>query len=95
MSGDSRWTGGPANREWQRGTRLAREPLTRLYLLEQVQAYLRDCRGAADLDPRYHPTPAGAVKVIYHQGAAQAAQITSAFEAISKKSVSSHTRTMN
>lgn len=80
MSGDSRWTGGAANREWQRG---AKQPVTLLtadYLTAHVRAYLADCYAAREtLNPAYHPTAAGALKVIYHEGIAQADQIRRAF----------------
>lgn len=64
MSGDRRWTGGVANREWQSGARLE-QPLDEDYITGQVKAYLRDCRRSPHLDPKYHPTASGAVKVVY------------------------------
>ena len=76
MSSDSRWTGGAANRQWQSGTRPREEPLERAYVVAQVSAYLTDCYAAqAILNPCYHPTPEGAVKMIPHHGQVQASQI--------------------
>jgi hypothetical protein len=79
VSSDSRWTGGAANREWQRGTRHV-TPLDPAYLKAQIFAYLADCyanRGI--LSPAHHPTEAGALRVIYHQGPLQAAQVRAAW----------------
>lgn len=78
MSSDRRWTGGLANREWQRGTQAAAGPMDWAWVVEQVLTYISDCR-AAGLADRYHPTAAGAVKVIYHRGEQQRAQIVRAF----------------
>jgi hypothetical protein len=59
LSSDSRWSGGVANREWQRGTRpeLATD---REALMRQVRRYLADCR-------RFRLTPGEgmAVKVVF------------------------------
>jgi hypothetical protein len=81
MSSDSRWTGGPANREWQRGTRRAAGLLDPQAVSRQVDIYRQDCYTArALLNPAYHPTAAGALKVIWHRGPEQADQIRAAFE---------------
>lgn len=48
----------------------------------EVRGYLRDCSGCPELDRRYHPTADGAVKVIWHPGADEAAQIRAAFAAL-------------
>lgn len=41
-----------------------------------MAAYRTDCYAArAVLNPAYHPTLGGVLKVIHHQGEAQAAQI--------------------
>jgi hypothetical protein len=79
VSSDRRWTGGLANREWQRGTQAAAVPLDIEQLRAQVRRYLADCKRAG-LASAYHPTAAGACKVIYHQGTAQRLQIIRAFE---------------
>lgn len=56
-------------------------------LLAQVRAYFRDCEAAPGLSPAYHPTEAGALKVIYHRDKAEAGQIRWAFARIvSRKS---------
>lgn len=85
MSSDSRWTGGRANREWQRGSVPKPEPMARLYLLEQLRAYLADCKRFR-LDPAYHPTAAGALKMIPWRGDVQRWQVTREFERLSNKS---------
>lgn len=48
-------------------------------LTAQVRAYLRDCRANPQLDPRYHPTPDGAVKLIWHRGQGDADAIREAY----------------
>jgi hypothetical protein len=49
---------------------------------DQVAEYLAYCAEHARLlSPDYHPTADGAVKVIWHRGADQAAQIRAAFRA--------------
>lgn len=76
MSSDGRWTGGAANREWQRGTRPRQELLPRAYVVAQLRAYFADCHANRSiLNPRYHPTGPGALKMIPHSGDAQQAQI--------------------
>jgi hypothetical protein len=76
VSADGRWTGGAANREWQRGARPAGAPLERAYVAGQIRAYLADCHAAgAILNPRYHPTPEGALEMIPHHGKVQQEQI--------------------
>jgi hypothetical protein len=47
----------------------------------EVRAYLADCAGL-NLDPRWHPTADGAVKLIRHGGLAGADQIRETFRAI-------------
>lgn len=66
MASDQRWTGGIANREWTRGH--AAPHLTgKDRLTADVRTYLADCRKhQALLTPAYHPTLAGALKVIHH-----------------------------
>jgi hypothetical protein len=81
MASDSRWTGGLANRQWQRGTRRAVGLLDPQWVSRQVDIYRQDCYAArATLNPAYHPTAAGAARVIFHRGAEQAEQIRAAFE---------------
>ena len=81
MSSDRRWTGGLANREWQRGSQPPVPLLDPRYVAAQIEAYRSDCYAArAYLDRANHPTAAGAVKVIYHRGTAQRMQIVRAFE---------------
>jgi len=67
MSHDKRWTGGTANREWQRGTRA--EPVVDAEAVKaQVLRYLADCRRWAHmLRPSDHPTEDGVLKVVYTQ----------------------------
>jgi hypothetical protein len=48
---------------------------------ERVAEYLADCAAAPWLERKYHPTAAGAVKLIYHRGPGEAAAIKAAFEA--------------
>ena len=59
MSSDSRWTGGLANREWQRGNKVE-QPADTDYIVLQVRRYLADCR-------RFDLTPSEgmAVKVVF------------------------------
>ena len=48
----------------------------------EAAAYLADCtRHAGLLSPAYHPTEPGALKVIWHRGEEQEAQIRAAFRA--------------
>jgi hypothetical protein len=76
MSSDRRWTGGAANREWQRGTQPLETLLPRDYIAAQIRAYQADCYAARKiLNPRYHPTAAGFLKLIPHQGDMQRHQI--------------------
>jgi len=79
MSSDQRWTGGTANREWQRGTR--HDPPPDLNTIRSlVRNYLADCASYRDLlNPRYHPTEDGALKVIYHQGPDQETAVRAIF----------------
>ena len=58
---------------------------------QQVRSYLRYCErsrremeaAGSHLDPKYHPTEAGALKLIFHGGdTAKAAQIRQAFREI-------------
>lgn len=67
MSADRRWTGGIANRAWERGVS-AGHPIGVDRLKDGVRAYLADCNAAPWLDPAYHPTEAGALKAVYHRG---------------------------
>jgi hypothetical protein len=46
---------------------------------EEVRGYLADCAAAPGLSPKYHPTPEGAVKLIWHRGKAEESQIRAAF----------------
>lgn len=55
-------------------TREPRGPLERT-----VAAYVADCARFPQLDPHYHPTADGAVKVIWHTTPGQAEQIRAAF----------------
>jgi hypothetical protein len=48
---------------------------------ERVAEYLADCAAAPWLERKYHPTAAGALKLIYHRGPDEAAAIKAAFEA--------------
>lgn len=48
-------------------------------LLAQVRVYLRDCEEAPGLSRAYHPTEAGALRVIFHRNDAEAGQIRWAF----------------
>jgi hypothetical protein len=64
MASDKRWTGGAANREWQRGSR-AEQPVNIPYLVLQVKAYMEDCeRFRAILGPG-HPNWNAAKHVIF------------------------------
>jgi hypothetical protein len=78
MSSDSRWSGGAANREWQRGTRPG-QPVDTDAIAVQVRRYLRDCAAAPWLDGRYHPTEDGALKVVFHRGREQETAVRAAF----------------
>lgn len=76
MSSDRRWTGGAANRRWQSGTRPLETLLPHAYIAAQIRAYLTDCYAARSvLNPRYHPSARGFLKMIPHQGDAQRHQI--------------------
>jgi hypothetical protein len=69
MASDQRWTGGLANREWQRGSKPAGRVIDADRLSWDVRRYLADCRAHSGiLSPRYHPTEAGALKAVYHRG---------------------------
>jgi hypothetical protein len=48
----------------------------------EVRAYLADCAAHPGLDPRYHPTADGAVKVTWHRGQDEADQIRHTFAAL-------------
>lgn len=78
MGSDSRWTGGPVNRQWQRGRRLVPEyppgAIARL-----VRAYREECGRWPQLDKRYHPTADGAVKMIMTFTAEQAEVVRAEF----------------
>lgn len=79
MSSDRRWTGGAANREWQRGTQPQAAPDAG-GLTAHVAQYLAECRAHQQLlDRRYHPTEEGALKVIFHRGRDQETAIRLAF----------------
>lgn len=78
MSADRRWAGGIANRTWERGVS-AGHVVDVDQLKADVRAYLADCRTAPWLDPKYHPTAAGAVKAIHHHTPAEADIIRSIF----------------
>jgi hypothetical protein len=79
---DRRWTGGIANREWQRG-RQAGRVIDHVRLSGDVRRYLADCRAhAAALSAKYHPTEASALKVIHHHGHAEEDVIRGAFRAL-------------
>lgn len=78
MSADRRWTGGIANREWQRGTApRAAEVVSeakRLELEAQVKRYLADCR-RFDLEPSERM----ALKIVFHKGREQAEAVRDAY----------------
>jgi hypothetical protein len=76
---DPRWSGGIANREWQRGARPA--PVTgRDEITGYVRQYLADCRTHRKLlDPRHHPTEDGALKTVFHRGHAQEEAVRAAY----------------
>ena len=66
---------------------------------EQVRAYLADCRKAAAeleargsaLDPKYHPSADGAVKMIPHRGdLAEAKAIREAFRDLAEQERERH-----
>jgi hypothetical protein len=72
MASDQRWTGGVANREWTRGHAASRT-IDRDRLTAQVDAYLADCRKhRAIINAAYHPTEAGALKIIHHHDTTEA-----------------------
>lgn len=48
----------------------------------EVRAYLADCRACPWIDPAYHPTEAGAVKVIAHRNSEEENQIKAAFRSV-------------
>lgn len=89
MSSDRRWTGGAANREWQRGTapgpraaELERGGLA-AWAAEQARAYLAGCRMMrALLDPRYHPTADGMVKIVWCRDKAAETALRAAYNAL-------------
>jgi hypothetical protein len=65
VSRDQRWTGGIANREWQRGTRAEPPPVDTQGVLARVRRYIADCeRWQHLLRAKDHPTEDGAVKLI-------------------------------
>jgi hypothetical protein len=66
LSSDSRRAAGQFDPQW---------------VSRQIDIYRQDCYAArAILNPAYHPTAAGALRVIFHRGPEQAAQIRAAFE---------------
>ena len=69
MASDQRWTGGTANRGWQTGTRPA-AVVDVDAITTQVRSYLADCRKFR-LDPQYHPTLDGVLKLVFWRGDAQ------------------------
>jgi hypothetical protein len=78
MSSDSRWTGGLANREWQRGTRTI-APIDRAYLAGQLSAYLRDCARFG-----LKPSEDTALKIVYRRGSSAADQIRAGYRKMIK-----------
>jgi peptidoglycan hydrolase-like protein with peptidoglycan-binding domain len=48
VSGDRRWTGGLANREWQRGSQPPVPLLDPRYVAAQIEAYRSDCYAARE-----------------------------------------------
>lgn len=83
MPSDQRWTGGIANREWQAGTRA--EPVTDPdALAAHVRRYLADC-GKFHLDPKYHPTEDGVLKIVFHHGYAQKQAVLTAFRQLTER----------
>jgi hypothetical protein len=78
---DPRWTGGTANREWTRGHR-AGHAINRDRLTTDVKQYLTDCHAnRAILNAAYHPTEAGALKIICHRSDEEAAVIRDLYRA--------------
>lgn len=73
MSSDSRWTGGLANREWQRGNRVE-QPVDTDYIRLQVRRYLADCRRFD-----FPPSEAMCLKVIFHAGDSQKQAVIAAY----------------
>lgn len=73
MASDQRWTGGLANREWQRGSRVE-QPVDSDYIALQVRRYLKDCA-------RFElaPSEAMCLKVIFHAGDAQKQAVVGAY----------------
>jgi hypothetical protein len=57
------------------------EPVKPVSMDERVAEYLTDCAAVPWLERKYHPTAAGALKLIYHRGPDEAAAIKAAFEA--------------
>ena len=78
MSGDSRWTGGAANRSWQSGTRLE-PPVDSEYITWQVRYYLADCRRFGHLTGPAHPTEEGVLKIVFHATTAQRTAVLTEF----------------
>lgn len=74
---DQRWTGGIANREWQAG-RPAEPAVDADAITTQVRSYLRDCR-RFQLDPQYHPTEAGVLKLVFWRGDTQKQAVLAAY----------------
>jgi hypothetical protein len=59
--------------------------MTRVELAVKMSDYLADCYAARGyLDPRYHPTEAGALKCIPHRNEREIAQIKWGFERMRK-----------
>jgi hypothetical protein len=48
----------------------------------EARAYLADCAAYPWLDPKYHPTEAGAVKLIAHRTSEEEDQIKAAFRSV-------------
>jgi hypothetical protein len=73
VSGDQRWTGGIANREWQSGAR-PKPAVDVDALAEKVREYVADCRRL-----RRAPSEKGCLTVVYYQGDAQKQAVLAAF----------------
>lgn len=84
MSHDKRWTGGIANREWQRGTQAG--PVTDLEAVKaHVLRYLADCRRfASKLCADDHPTEDGVLKIVYWHGDAQKQAVLSVYRQLTR-----------
>lgn len=80
MPRDLRWTGGTANRAWQRGSQPLGRVIDTARLEAQVRRYLADCRQhRALLSPQYHPTADSACKAIFHRSREEEAVIRTEF----------------